>query len=178
MLVGYARNTTDNARSFKWTAPRAQNATAMRVFNRNTAIEIATAWPVNGLSDIRATKFSACLAKSFTHTETSPSEWGESAAHVVIAMAAKRKSVAIYQIDSRYELVREDGTEVAIAFGYTDDTSFYMTEYPPEQGDATIVIAQSVTGSPLDAGTAQNTSEVGVISLPAPEMSAVIDSVP
>lgn len=178
VLVGYARNTTQKPVSIKWTAPRAQNSAAMKLFTRSTAIEIATAWPISALSDVRATKFSACLHSNFTHTETSSSEWGESGTQVVVAMAGKLKSVAAYQMDSYYELVREDGTEVAITFGYTDASSFYLSEYPQEPDEAAVSVPLSATSAPMEIGSAEQTSDVGVIPLPAPEMSVVIDSVP
>ncbi|MDD1137093.1 Vps62-related protein [Pseudomonas sp. TNT2022 ID233] len=174
VLVGYGRNTTEQAQSIKWTAPRAQNAAAMRLFNRHTAVEFTKAWPAAMLSDIRATKFSACLPRSFTHTETSSNEWSESDSRVVIAMAAKHKSVAVYQMESHYELVREDGTEVTVPLGYTDDTRFVMSEYPPEA-------VETATLMPVTAGipsTETITSGASVVAQSSPESSTVTDSAP
>ncbi|MHC8384239.1 Vps62-related protein [Pseudomonas sp. LB3P14] len=178
VLVGHGSNTTNKPRPIKWTAPRAQNATVMRLFSSHTAVEITKAWPVAALSDIRATKFSACLHKNFTHTETSSSEWSESGPQVVIAMAAKLKSVAVYQMESYYELVREDGTEVAVSFGYTDDTSFYLSEYPPEKDETATRCPLLATGSSTQAGTSDDASDVGAIAQPSPDSSRATDTAP
>jgi hypothetical protein len=174
VLVGYGRNATEQAQSIKWKAPRAQNAAAMRLFNRHTAVEFTKAWPAAMPSDIRATKFSACLPRDFTHTETSSSEWSESGSRVVIAMAAKLKSVAVYQMESHYELVREDGTEVTVPLGYTDDTRLVMSEYPPEA-------VETATPMPVMAAnpsTETITSGAGVVAQSSPSSSTATDSAP
>ncbi|WP_192563172.1 Vps62-related protein [Pseudomonas gozinkensis] len=174
VLVGYGRNTTEQTQSIKWKAPRAQSAAGMRLFNRHTAVEFTKAWPAAILSDLRATKFSACLPRSFTHTETSSNEWSESGSRVVIAMAAKLKSVAVYQMESHYELVREDGTEVSVPLGYTDDTSFVMSEYPPE-------VVATATLMPVMAGSLSTetiTGGVSAVQQSSSESSTVTDSAP
>lgn len=174
VLVGYGRNSTETALPIKWKAPRAQNVRFMKLFNRHTAIEITKAWPDALLSDIRATKFSACLHKNFTHTETSASEWSESSPQVVIAMAGKLKSVAVYQMESHYELVREDGTEVTVPLGYTDDTSFVMSEYPPEPVE-TATLMPVMAGNP---STETITGGVSAVQQSSSESSTVTDSAP
>lgn len=174
VLVGYGRNTTESTLPIKWKAPRAQNAAIMRLFNRHTAIEITKAWPDMALSDIRAMKFSACLPRDFSHTETSSSEWGESGSQVVIAMAGKLKSVAVYQLESYYELVREDGSEVIVSFGYSDDTNFFLTEYPSESVE-TAVLAPVMGENPSSETI---TGSVSVVQQPPLESSTVTGSAP
>jgi len=171
VLVGYGRNTTDKSTHIQWKVPRAQNATLMGFFNSNTAIEITGAWPALMLSDTRATKFSARLQKHFTHTETSSGEWHEFGRQIVIAMMGKQKSLAVYQLQSHYELLREDGTEVTVSFGYSDDTSFYVSEYPP---------ADEVPAQPPQSAAvpSENTNAAGDDLKPPEESSNATDSAP
>jgi len=104
LLVGFDHNDTEKRKTLKWSAPRAQNATAMQIFNRLTSIEIEKAWPATALSDVRVTRFSARLHKQFTHTEELASGWQESRPPLIFAMAAKKTSVAVFQLHSYYEL--------------------------------------------------------------------------
>jgi hypothetical protein len=175
VLIGYERNTSDKTRATKWVAPRAQNAVAMRLFNGFTSIEIAKAWPASALSDIRMTKFSACLPRHFTHTETSSSGWSELRPQVIIAMVAKQTSAAVYQMESHYELIREDGTQVAVDFGYTDDSSVHLTQYPPDQAEV-ISCPQLTTNTPPVATESASLANVPASSLP--ELPAATDSAP
>ncbi|NUU34715.1 Vps62-related protein [Pseudomonas sp. C2B4] len=132
-LVGHGHNTSDKARAVKWTALPRQDMSKVQIFNRLTSIDIFTTWPAKSPGDVQALNFSANLDKTFIHTETSTDGWRNTQPQVVIAMAAKNKAVAVYQLQSSYKLLREDNTPVAISFEYTDDESLHMTEYPSEE---------------------------------------------
>lgn len=68
-------------------------------------------------------------------------------------MAPKQTSVAVYQMQSHYELVREDGTQVAVDFGYTDDSSVLLTQYPPEFVELASACPPLTTDTPTISGT-------------------------
>lgn len=178
LLVGHCHNKTGKCQPIKWTARRAQDAALMRIFSRSTSVEVTKAWPISALSDVRMTKFSACLHKNFTHTETSLSGWSELRPQLVLAMAPRSKSVAIYQMESYYELTREDGTLVAVEFGYSDDASIYLTEYPAEKEEPVVVCPALTTDSPIEADAVHNTNEINVISAPEADLLGATDTLP
>ncbi len=174
VLIGYERNESDAYRATKWTAPRAQSAVTMRMFHSFTAMEIVKAWPSAPLSDIRMTRFSACLPKALTHTETSSNGWHELRPQIVIAMVPKQSAVAVYQMQSHYELVREDGTQVAVDFGYTDDSSVLLTQYPPQTIESVDSCPALTTAIPAEPGI----DSTSVEALPSPDLDVVTDSAP
>jgi hypothetical protein len=174
VLIGHERNESDKHRAVKWTAPRLQNAVTMRMFHSFTAMEIVKAWPTVPLSDIRMTKFSACLPKSLTRTETSSNGWNELRSQVVVAMAPKQTAVAVYQMQSHYELVREDGTQVAVDFGYTDDSSVLLTQYPPESVELASACPPLTTDTPAISGTDGDNAK----EQPSSGLDVVIDTAP
>jgi hypothetical protein len=176
VLIGYDHNSSGKTRSAKWIAHRAQNPTGLRVFKSFTSIEIGKAWPSVPLSDLRVTKFSARLPEHFTHTETSASGWNEMRPQVVIAMVAKQTAVAVYQMESHYKLIREDGTQVAVDFGYTDDSSVHLTQYPPEHIEVASTCPQPTEITPR--GVDESASVVEVIVTSPLELPIVTDSAP
>ena len=62
-------------------------------------------------------------------------------------MAGKNKAVAVYQMQSTYQLRREDNTAVAIRIDYTDDESLHLTEFPSEENGATTLSPSLETDS-------------------------------
>ncbi|VVN17203.1 hypothetical protein PS662_04164 [Pseudomonas fluorescens] len=175
-LVGYDRNTSDKARPFKCSAMRAQNPTTAHEFNRFTSIEFEGAWPID--FPRRAFNFSANLTKRFTHTEKSAAGWLKSWPQEVIAMAAKNKAVAIYQMESTYQLLREDGTPVTSSIQYTDDESLHLSEYPPEVNCAVTVAPPPTAHSPLSENASETVSDVTVIPQPMEELPVATDTAP
>ncbi|MCU0118294.1 Vps62-related protein [Pseudomonas sp. B2M1-30] len=169
VLVGHGHNTRDKARSFKWQVTRAQNAQMLQVFNRLTSIEVDAPWPLDAPSGAQALKFSANLPKDFVHTETSAQGWSSTGPLDVIAMAGKNRSVAVYQAQSHYTLLRADGTPVAISIGYTDDENLHLTEYPPQE-EAPV----SVAAVPLPESKADTSAE----PQPLAELPIATDSAP
>ncbi|MCX2543069.1 Vps62-related protein [Pseudomonas sp. COW5] len=179
VLVGYGHNTSDQPRPFKWRALRAQNAQMLHIFSRLSSIEIATAWSEKGSSGVRPIRFSAHLYKDFTYSEKSSSGWNDSRPLDIVAMAAKNKAVAIYQIQSFYTLKRADGTPVAVSIGYTDDESLYLTEYPPET-DSALIFTPQLAQEP-QASESRSDSEsnnVDTVSQPMGEEAIVTNIVP
>ncbi|VVP98412.1 hypothetical protein PS918_03924 [Pseudomonas fluorescens] len=136
VLVGHGRNTSDKARPIKWAANRAQDTIRTQVFCRISSIEIASAWPIEPARHVPAIDFSANLNERFTHTEKFSDSWWNTAPRDIIAMAAKNKAVVVYQMQSTYVLLREDGTQVAISIDYTDDESLHLSEFPSEDSPA------------------------------------------
>ncbi|AMQ85777.1 Vps62-related protein [Pseudomonas glycinae] len=159
VLVGHGHNTTDLPRPFKWKAVRTQNSQMQQIFSRLTAIEFSTAWSALPSSAPPAIRFSAHLYKDFTYCETSASGWDESRPLDIVAMAAKHKAVAVYQIQSIYTLRRADGTHVAVSVGYTDDESLYLTEYPPESDSTLTFTPQLATEPPASESHSDSDSD-------------------
>ncbi|WP_085684062.1 MULTISPECIES: Vps62-related protein [unclassified Pseudomonas] len=178
LLIGFDHNDTDKRKTLKWSAPRAQNATAMQIFNRLTSIEIEKAWPVTALSDVRATRFSARLHKQFTHTEELASGWEESRPPIVFTIAAKKTSVAVFQLHSYYELTRADGTPVATIFGYSDDSSIYLTEYPTQADEQSILCPSAVSGSTKAEVFLKKNDEVTLPPQPMEVIQTATDTAP
>lgn len=166
VLVGHGHNTSTKAKPIKWTALRAQNTTKTQVFNRLTSIEVERAWSIKLPGNAQALNFSASLDKRFFHTETSSWGWWNTYPQEVIAMAGKNKAVAVYQLQSTYQLLREDSTPVAISIEYTDDESLHLTEYPSEEIEAVI---PSTTDSTTGADTSGQTSDVNITPEPKEE---------
>jgi hypothetical protein len=133
VLVGHGNNTSSKAMPIKWTALRAQNTTKTQVFKRLTSIDVENAWSIKLHGNAQALNFSASLDKHFTHTETSSWGWRDTHPQKVIAIAGKNKAVAVYQLQSTYQLLREDNTPVAIDIEYSDDESLLLTEFPSEE---------------------------------------------
>ncbi|MFW8695482.1 hypothetical protein, partial [Mesorhizobium japonicum] len=105
--------TGEEARAFKWTAQRLQNPKTLRLFTQLTAISFVSPWATK--ADAPASlPFSARLDSQFTHSETSTSGWQTPFVTHVIAMAGKGKFVAVYQLESFYELRRADGSQAGI----------------------------------------------------------------
>ncbi|MHB2245564.1 Vps62-related protein [Pseudomonas fitomaticsae] len=161
VLVGHEHNAGDQYRSVKWTAERAQNASLLQVFNRLTAIEFDRAWPIRTPGDNWAIRFSANLATTFTHTETSPGGWRKFYPLEVVALAAKHSMVAVYQRQSEYRLLRADNTPVTFGIEYSDDESLYLSQYPSEK-DAVITCPL-----PMASGHEQSEVSFGQDDIPA-----------
>lgn len=176
VLIGHDHNTSDNTRAAKWITHRTQNPIGLRVFSGLTSIEIDKAWPSVALSDRRVTKLSARLPEHFTHTENSASGWMESRPQAVIAMVAKQTAVAVYQMESHYKLIREDGTQVAVEFRYTDDSSFHLTQFPPEQIEIANACRQLTMSTP--PGSEDSGGAVDIIAPSALELPTATDSAP
>ncbi|MBK5353057.1 Vps62-related protein [Pseudomonas sp. TH41] len=153
VLAGHGHNTGDKSKLFRWTAPRALVRMALQLFTRITSIEVTTEWPIRSLNAGRPIQFSARLSKNFTHTETSSSGWTTSKALEVVASVPKNEMVAVYQLQSHYQLRRKDGTEVAVNFAYADRDSLYFTDYPPKDSDVAAA-PLPVTNSPTATDTA------------------------
>lgn len=152
-LVGYGHNTGDGSKLFRWTASRVLIGKVLQLFTRLTSIEVKTEWPMGGSEVNRPIKFSAQLNKLFTHTESTSSGWTTSKAIEVVSFVPKNKMVAVYQLQSHYELLREDGTQAAVNFAYADSDSLYFAEYPTEVGDV-IAVPMPVSDSSAVTDTA------------------------
>lgn len=155
VLIGSSHNQGDKSSLFTWTLRRVKSRRDMRLFTRISAIQIPSAWPVPGSTVERPIKFSAKLSEEFTHTQTSTSGWTTPDILAVAANVAKNKMMALYQLQSNYDLWRENRTETAINFRYSDSTSLHWLEYPNE-----------------------DTSDAIVIALPAPEIPEITDTAP
>lgn len=142
VLIGSGHNTADKSSLFHWTLPRVLSRRDLRLFSRISAIQIPGTWPANDSTVEWPIKFSARLGETFTHTETSNSGWTTPDIVAVAANVAKNKMMALYQLQSNYDLWRENRTETAINFRYSDRNSLHWLEYPPE-------VATDVIATPL-----------------------------
>ncbi|MHC8316671.1 Vps62-related protein [Pseudomonas sp. LB3P31] len=130
--VGYGHNTSNKGEFFKLRAPRLQNAKILEIFTRITSVQMGPAWPAATTDPIEPIQFSARLDKKFSHTENSTREWLTPTNVEVVAVIPASKILAVYQLQSHFDLVRNDGSQVAINFGYSDNNSLHLTEYPSE----------------------------------------------
>ncbi|MFW9083644.1 Vps62-related protein [Pseudomonas sp. P2758] len=135
VLIGSSHNQGDKNSLVTWTLRRVKSRRDMRLFTRISAVQIPNAWPLPGSDVERPIKFSAKLSEEFTHTQTSISGWTTPDIGAVAANVAKNTMMALYQLQSNYDLWRENRTETAINFMYSDSKSLCWLQYPPE--DAT-----------------------------------------
>lgn len=66
----------------------------------------------------------------------------------VAANVTKRKMMALYQLQSNYDLWRDNRTETAINVRYSDRNSLHWLEYPPEVASDFMVTLPSVPEPP------------------------------
>lgn len=151
-LVGQGHNTEDKSRLFKWTEDRDLSREEARIFSSITSIKFDTEWRAEASDTERPIQFSARLSEAFTRTETSSNGWAASNTLVIAAIVAKNQLLAVYQLDSHYELLSEDGRQVAFSFAYSDEDSLLWMQYPPDR-DSDVPIPEPVTESPVVTDT-------------------------
>ncbi|PYY70403.1 hypothetical protein CRX42_11540 [Pseudomonas jessenii] len=134
-LIGYAHNEGAKGRFFKWAVPRGLVRSILQIFTNTTSIKFETEWPIEASDAVRPINFSARLDRNFARTEASAAGWSSPKTAEVVAIAPKSKLLAVYQLQSHYDLLREDGTQAGINLPYTDNDSFYLAEYPPEESE-------------------------------------------
>lgn len=133
ILIGHGHSTEDKSKLFKWTAPRTLSHEDTRMFSSITSIKFDTEWRAEVSDTDRPIQFSAKLSDEFTHTETSSNGWTTANTLVVASIVPKDKMMAVYQLESRYDLRSEDGERVANSIAYADEDSLLWIEYPPEK---------------------------------------------
>ncbi|TEA61408.1 DUF946 domain-containing protein [Pseudomonas sp. CH235] len=148
VLIGSSHNTTDKSSLFHWTLPRVLSRRDLRLFNRISAIQVPGVWPASDSTVERPIRFSARLGETFTHTETSSIGWTTPDIVAVAANVTKHKMMALYQLQSNYDLWRDNRTETAINFRYSDRNSLHWLEYPPEVASDAMVPLPSVPEQP------------------------------
>lgn len=125
VLVGYANNQNPASQICKWTASRPQSSESLDEFSRITSIVIDGQWPTQ-----QPSVFSARLNKRFAYTPPFGG-WSGPAEAEVVTVVAKNKSVAAYELQSTFRLLRANNTQVPAEVSYIDGNSLYLTEYPP-----------------------------------------------
>lgn len=147
VLVGYGKNESAESQTFRWTARRPQTMANQDVFTRISSIVIDGQWPSETPS-----LFSARLSKSFALVDSS-NGWGGPAHVQVATIVAKHKTVAAYEVQSTFRLLRENRTQVPCELYYIDGNSLHMTDYPPEQVPEAITPSVPETDSPTPTDT-------------------------
>lgn len=135
-LIGHGHNTEEKSRLFKWTETRTPSHEEVQIFSSITSIKVDTEWRAEPSDIDRPIQFSAKLSKQFTHTETSSSGWTNPNTLVVAGIVPKDRMLAVYQLESRYDLLNENGEQVAISFAYADSDGLHWLEHPPEDSQA------------------------------------------
>ncbi|MGJ7515139.1 Vps62-related protein [Pseudomonas baetica] len=153
ILIGQGHNTEDKSKLFKWTAPRMLSDEDSRIFSSITSIKFASEWRAETSDTDHPIQFSAKLADEFTHAETSSNGWTTANTLVVAAIVPKDKMIAVYQLESRYDLRSEDGEQIANCIAYADEDSLLWMEYPPEK-DHEALDPQLMTEPPATTNTA------------------------
>ncbi|KAB0493762.1 Vps62-related protein [Pseudomonas vancouverensis] len=131
ILVGYSHNTGTEAQTVKWKVPRLQSSEKLQAFAHASSVEFAGQWPMK--PDSGPITFSARLSHDFAHTESTSSNWFDSAETEFLALVAKNKAMAAYLMQSDYKLLRENGTEVTTGVSFTEVSSLYLTEFTTEE---------------------------------------------
>ncbi|WP_285419650.1 Vps62-related protein [Pseudomonas sp. efr-133-TYG-5] len=149
VLVGHGHNTGTARRAFKWKASRIQSVVDLWNFTRNTSIDVGVTWQNSAAALQPWISFSARLSDGFAHSESTANGWTSGTDADVIAMVDKGCFVALYQLQSTYRLLREDGSQVASELGYTDIDSLQLVEYltadePPMAAQAASATAGQV----------------------------------
>jgi hypothetical protein len=134
-LIGYDHNEGAKGRFFKCAAPRGVVRSILQVFTNITSIKFESEWSIEASDAVQPIGFSARLNRNFARAEPSSAGWSAPKAVEVVAIVPKSKLLAVYQLQSHYDLLREDGTQAGINLAYTDNDSFYLAEYPPEESE-------------------------------------------
>ena len=172
-LVGHCHNSENDSRTFRWTAPRAQQSESLRTFTDTTSIEFGVQWQKNLP---RPFLFSARLNNGFSQCEFHSNEWRNPAPIDVAAVIAGNRSVAVYLLQSDYSLLRADGTRVTSDISYTDSNSLHFSEYMAPQPDS-IIPRQEQPQRQDDIGTSAAQSEIANEPAQA-SLPAVTDNAP
>ena len=128
-LIGFGYNTTSTSQEFTWSFSKGTSGSDSKTFSETTGIEFGLEW---GSGPLGAGKASVKLSQSFTHTESTTKGWNESETKTVKAVVPDGKAVAVYSIQSSYQLFRADGTEVSTKVVYDSSDNLYWTEFPPK----------------------------------------------
>lgn len=125
VLVGHAHNNTAASQTYKWTANRPQSIGSLAEFSRVTSIVIDGEWPAR-----KPALFSSRLSRAFAHSEAAAG-WNGPAAVEIVTVVEKNKTVAAYELQSTYRLLRTDNTQVPAEVSYVDGNSLYIAEHSP-----------------------------------------------
>lgn len=148
VLVGHGHNREDKSKTLRWTAPRAQREESLKTFTDVTSVEMQGQW--QSITGAPSILFSARLDQDFAWSEPSSTEWSNPGSLEIITLAEKNTAVAVYQVQSDYRLLRENGTDVTGGFSYTDGSSLYISKYPPQEEN---VIAGTVPAADSSSAT-------------------------
>lgn len=148
VLVGYGTNESAESQTFRWRARRPQSWANQDVFTRITSIVIDGQWP-----DGTPSLFSARLSNSFALVD-SANGWGGPAHVQVAAIVAKHKTVAAYEVQSIFRLLREDRTQVPCELYFIDGDSLHLIEYSPEPEPEVVPPSVPETDSPTPTDSA------------------------
>ncbi|NWL18428.1 Vps62-related protein [Pseudomonas umsongensis] len=126
VLVGSGHNEDAASKTFKWTVHRVQTRQSLTAFALVTSIEFDSEWPINVQAPL--INFSGRLDKKFAHADESGG-WSAHAATEVFVVVSKNRTVAVYQMQSNYRLLREDRTQVTTELNYTDMSNLHLAEF-------------------------------------------------
>lgn len=124
ILIGHGHNTAESPQRYNWSTTTGINSAAANTFSATTSIDIRAPWAV-------ATHFKASAKLSAI---TTPQGWSEAKTLNIWSDIAPNTALAFYLVESRYRLLRKDGSQIGETLLYKDDQASYWTEYP--QGNA------------------------------------------
>lgn len=151
-LIGHGHNTEDKSRLFKWAAPQTLNHEQARKFSSITSIKFDEQWRAEASDTDRPIQFSARLSEVFTRTETSSNGWKTANNLVVAAIVPQNEMIAVYQLESHYDLLSEDGERASHSIAYTDENSLLWMQYAPDE-DSDSLNPKPITEPPVVTNT-------------------------
>ncbi|MBV4460809.1 Vps62-related protein [Pseudomonas sp. COR58] len=173
-LIGHGRNPDSQRRTFRWTAPRAQRAAHLKTLAGLTTVEFGQQWPTGAPTPLR---FSARLDEDFAQCGMQANEWFNERPLEVVTLAAGKRSVAAYLVQSNYTLLREDGKPVADTVSYTDGNRLHLCEHSPEETAFTCPSTPATAGQPL-IETPPAAEEPRIEPAPTPDVPDATDTAP
>lgn len=153
-LVGHGHNTEDESKLFKWTVPETDTLANVRTFHSITAVSFDTEWRADIADDYDPIQFAAHLGKAFTRSENVSNGWATTNTLVVAAIVPKNQTLAVYQLESRYDLLNENGRRVAGSVPYTDSEGLHWVEHSQEKNNEAFDRIEKAEGSPAVTNTA------------------------
>lgn len=136
LLTGFGHNATTASQPFMWNAAKGENGAHSRALASTCSVELGKGWPMT--AHTFELSFSAHLSEQFAHTQNSAKGWNQASELEIITYVPASKAVAAYLIQSEYQLLRADGSQVAGAVSYINGDNVYVSEFPvtePERAE-------------------------------------------
>jgi len=133
-LADHGYNDTTETQAHSYTYTEGVNKSVSESFSHTAGFEIGFEWEM-----VKGFKVSGKLSYSFTHTQETTEGWSKEESRTTSIMVPPGTAVALYTVESKYRLFRQDGVQVGNDVDYVVPTSLYWTQYPPRGAQATVI---------------------------------------